>query len=91
MLRNSKKLGVLIKVKFNDYLFSVVVIAGLVILLIKPKKSSKNVAIIDLSILLDIRIYDVINTKFLNFDLIIPSFLIDELKNIAKSSNSVKP
>ncbi|MDR1522798.1 MAG: hypothetical protein LBS29_02400 [Endomicrobium sp.] len=81
----------MIKVKFNDYLFSVVVIAGLVILLIKPKKSSKNVAIIDLSILLDIRIYDVINTKFLNFDLIIPSFLIDELKNIAKSSNSVKP
>ncbi|MDR0723636.1 MAG: hypothetical protein LBF23_00400 [Endomicrobium sp.] len=67
-----------------------IVIVGLVIFLIKQKKDFVNVAVIDLSILLDGRIYDVINTKFLKFDLIIPSFVVDELKNIAKSSNHIE-
>ncbi|MDR0617582.1 MAG: hypothetical protein LBG23_02285 [Endomicrobium sp.] len=59
----------------------------MLVLLIKPKRSFTNIAIVDLSVLLDGRIYDVINTRFLNFDLIIPSFVIDELKNITKSLN----
>ena len=59
----------------------------MLVLLIKPKISFTNIAIVDLSVLLDGRIYDVINTRFLNFDLIIPSFVIDELKNITKSLN----
>lgn len=40
--------------------------------------------------MLDGRIFDVINTKFLKFNLIVPSFVVDELKNITKSSDHVE-
>ncbi|MDR3274577.1 MAG: hypothetical protein LBS81_01025 [Endomicrobium sp.] len=39
--------------------------------------------------MVDGRIYYIIKTKFLLLDLIIPSFVVDELKAFAKSSDQI--
>ncbi|MDR3256655.1 MAG: hypothetical protein LBT18_03275 [Endomicrobium sp.] len=62
----------------------------LVIILIKIKKSIYEKAIIDADVLMDGRIYDIVKTKFLSVDLIIPSFVIAELKNFSKSTDPIK-
>ncbi|MDR3071833.1 MAG: hypothetical protein LBU29_04525 [Endomicrobium sp.] len=58
------------------------------IFLMKCKNVGKRLAIVDASVLIDGRICDIANTGFLSLDLIIPSFVIDELENI---SNSLDP
>jgi uncharacterized protein YacL len=71
-------------------LFLILLLAIVVVFLFKAKNLGKGIAVVDLGVLLDGRIYDIITTKFLSLDLIVPSFVIDDLKNISKSSDNVK-
>ncbi|MDR3253733.1 MAG: hypothetical protein LBT07_02055 [Endomicrobium sp.] len=73
------------------YFFGILtVLVFLIILLIKNRNAGCKKAVIDSSILVDGRIYYIIKTKFLLLDLIIPSFVVDELKDFAKSSDQIK-
>ncbi|WP_054743551.1 PIN/TRAM domain-containing protein [Cellulosilyticum ruminicola] len=46
--------------------------------------------ILDTSVIIDGRILDIINTGFIEGKIIIPSFVLDELRHIADSSDSLK-
>lgn len=56
------------------------------------KTSSKNFSkkILDTSVIIDGRILDVTNTKFVEGPLVIPQFVLKELQAIADSSNNLK-
>ena len=46
--------------------------------------------IVDTSVIIDGRILDIINTGFIDGKIVIPSFVLDELRHIADSSDSLK-
>jgi uncharacterized protein YacL len=52
--------------------------------------SSDCVKILDTSVIIDGRIADIIDTKFIEGVLVVPKFVLDELQQIADSSDSVK-
>jgi len=54
------------------------------------KKESFDFRIIDTSVIIDGRIADICDTGFLEGKLIVPRFVLDELQQIADSSNSMK-
>lgn len=57
----------------------------------RKKASSKGVVkILDTSVIIDGRILDICKTKFIEGTLIIPTFVLSELRHIADSSDSLK-
>lgn len=58
--------------------------------LTKGEKGSFDFRIIDTSVIIDGRIADICDTGFLEGRLIVPRFVLDELQQIADSSNSMK-
>jgi len=52
--------------------------------------TSDCVKILDTSVIIDGRIADIIDTKFIEGVLVVPKFVLDELQQIADSSDSVK-
>jgi uncharacterized protein YacL len=52
--------------------------------------SSESLKILDTSVIIDGRITDILETKFIEGVLIVPKFVLDELQQIADSSDSVK-
>lgn len=52
--------------------------------------ASESLKILDTSVIIDGRIADIIETKFIEGILIVPKFVLDELQQIADSSDSVK-
>jgi uncharacterized protein YacL len=52
--------------------------------------SEESVKILDTSVIIDGRIADIIETKFIEGVLVVPKFVLDELQQIADSSDSVK-
>jgi uncharacterized protein YacL len=61
-----------------------------IVFLLRRKKTVKEFAVVDSSVLMDGRICDIVSTKFLSLDLIIPSFVVDELKHISESLDKVQ-
>ena len=61
---------------------------------IQPQASkgitSEILKILDTSVIIDGRIADIIDTKFIDGILVVPKFVLDELQQIADSSDSVK-
>lgn len=61
---------------------------------IQPQASkgitSEFLKILDTSVIIDGRIADIIDTKFIDGILVVPKFVLDELQQIADSSDSVK-
>ncbi|MBA7549180.1 hypothetical protein ES705_41656 [subsurface metagenome] len=61
---------------------------------IQPQASkgitSEILKILDTSVIIDGRIADIIDTKFIDGVLVVPKFVLDELQQIADSSDSVK-
>lgn len=51
---------------------------------------SESLKILDTSVIIDGRIADIIDTKFIEGILVVPKFVLDELQQIADSSDSVK-
>jgi len=51
---------------------------------------SESMKILDTSVIIDGRIADIIDTKFVEGILVVPKFVLDELQQIADSSDSVK-
>ncbi|MDR0977510.1 MAG: hypothetical protein LBL71_00495 [Endomicrobium sp.] len=62
----------------------------IVILILGNNKSTKESVIADSSVFMDGRIYDIVKTNFVSFNLIIPSFVIKDLENISNSKNIVR-
>lgn len=56
----------------------------------KGLKSSSDYRILDTSVIIDGRVADVCDTGFIEGDLIVPQFILDELQHIADSSDSMK-
>lgn len=57
----------------------------------KPKSSIKNIPkVLDTSVIIDGRIFDICGTGFVEGPLVIPSFVLDELRHISDSSDSLK-
>jgi uncharacterized protein YacL len=56
----------------------------------KGVKSSNDYRILDTSVIIDGRIADISDTGFIEGDLIVPQFILDELQHIADSSDSMK-
>lgn len=54
------------------------------------KSESENYKILDTSVIIDGRIYDICETDFLEGVLIVPQFVLRELQHIADSSDSLK-
>ncbi len=52
--------------------------------------SSESLKILDTSVIIDGRITDILETKFIEGVLIVPKFVLDELQQIADSSDSLK-
>ena len=52
--------------------------------------SSESLKILDTSVIIDGRITDILETKFIEGVLIVPKFVLDELQQIADSSDSIK-
>jgi Integral membrane protein (PIN domain superfamily) len=53
-------------------------------------KSNKDYRIVDTSVIIDGRIADICDTGFIEGNLIVPRFILDELQHIADSSDSMK-
>ena len=56
----------------------------------KYLKSNKDYRIVDTSVIIDGRIADICDTGFIEGNLIVPRFILDELQHIADSSDSMK-
>lgn len=56
----------------------------------RTEKSNSNYKLLDTSVIIDGRILDICRTGFLEGELIIPSFVLEELRHIADSSDSLK-
>ncbi|SFC80639.1 PIN/TRAM domain-containing protein [Clostridium uliginosum] len=61
----------------------------------KEKKSKNNVVkgipkVLDTSVIIDGRIFDICETGFIEGPLVIPNFVLDELRHISDSSDSLK-
>ena len=56
----------------------------------KDLKSNKDYRIVDTSVIIDGRIADICDTGFIEGNLIVPRFILDELQHIADSSDSMK-
>lgn len=56
----------------------------------KGKSSSASPKILDTSVIIDGRIADILKTGFLEGDIVIPEFVLVELRHIADSSDSLK-
>ena len=56
----------------------------------KGLKSSNDYRILDTSVIIDGRVADICDTGFIEGDLIVPQFILDELQHIADSSDSMK-
>ena len=56
----------------------------------KGLRSSNDYRIIDTSVIIDGRVADICDTGFIEGDLIVPRFILDELQHIADSSDSMK-
>ena len=54
------------------------------------KKGNKNNKIIDTSVIIDGRIFGIIETGFIDGNFIVPDFVIDELQKLADSSDDLK-
>jgi uncharacterized protein YacL len=55
-----------------------------------PKKKLSSTHIVDTSVLIDGRVADVCESKFINGTLVVPRFVLRELQNIADSSDSAR-
>lgn len=56
----------------------------------KGIKSGSDCRILDTSVIIDGRVADICDTGFIEGDLIVPQFILDELQHIADSSDSMK-
>ncbi|PJA61154.1 MAG: hypothetical protein CO162_07785, partial [bacterium (Candidatus Ratteibacteria) CG_4_9_14_3_um_filter_41_21] len=56
----------------------------------EKKQEGKGILIIDSSVIIDGRLYDICKIGFLPYTLIVPNFIIQELQTIADSSNDLK-
>ena len=56
----------------------------------KGVKSNNDYRILDTSVIIDGRVADICDTGFIEGDLIVPQFILDELQHIADSSDSMK-
>ncbi|HUU39679.1 MAG TPA: PIN domain-containing protein, partial [Desulfatiglandales bacterium] len=56
----------------------------------KGLKNSTDYRILDTSVIIDGRVADICDTGFIEGDLIVPQFILDELQHIADSSDSMK-
>jgi uncharacterized protein YacL len=61
----------------------------IILLILKSNNAHKDVVVADSSVFIDGRIYNIIKTNFISFKLVIPSFVIENLTTLSKSSNSV--
>ncbi|MEE2839725.1 MAG: PIN domain-containing protein [Acidobacteriota bacterium] len=57
---------------------------------LKRKQNSKLVKILDTSVIIDGRVADILDTGFLEGQLLLPQFVIHELQMVADSSDSIK-
>ncbi|NLW07779.1 MAG: PIN/TRAM domain-containing protein [Clostridia bacterium] len=57
---------------------------------IEPRAAISNVKILDTSVIIDGRIADIIKSGFIEGTMIIPSFVLEELRHIADSSDILK-
>jgi len=56
----------------------------------KARSSASTPKILDTSVIIDGRIFDIMNTGFLEGDIVIPEFVLVELRHIADSSDALK-
>jgi uncharacterized protein YacL len=63
--------------------------AFIILVIFKNNKNAKDIVIADSSIFMDGRLYNIVKTNFVSFKLIIPSFVIEELKNISESADAI--
>jgi uncharacterized protein YacL len=61
----------------------------IILLILKNNKNVKDSVIADSSVFMDGRIYNIIKTNFVSFKLIVPSFVVEDLENISKSSDPI--
>ncbi|MDR1244692.1 MAG: hypothetical protein LBJ98_01785 [Endomicrobium sp.] len=61
----------------------------IILLILKNNKNVKDSVVVDSSVFMDGRIYDIIETNFVSFKLIVPSFIVEDLENISKSSATI--
>lgn len=56
----------------------------------KSQKTERRFKILDTSVIIDGRIYDILESGFLEGDLIVPEFVLKELQKVADSSDTLK-
>ncbi len=56
----------------------------------KSNKSNATPKVLDTSVIIDGRIFDICQTEFIEGTLVIPTFVLAELRHIADSSDSLK-
>ncbi|WP_300346527.1 PIN/TRAM domain-containing protein [Clostridium sp.] len=56
----------------------------------QPKKSGATPKVLDTSVIIDGRIFDLCQTGFIEGSLVIPTFVLDELRHISDCSDSLK-
>ena len=56
----------------------------------ETEKKARKIFVLDTSVIIDGRIFDVAKTGFLEGDLIIPQFVLAELRHIADSGDSLR-
>jgi uncharacterized protein YacL len=61
----------------------------IILLILKNNKNAEEFVIADSSVFMDGGIYDIIKTNFVSFKLIIPSFVVEDLRNFSKSSDPI--
>jgi len=57
---------------------------------LSKRKIEKRYKVLDTSVIIDGRIYDILGSGFLEGDLIVPEFVLKELQKVADSSDSLK-
>lgn len=56
----------------------------------EPKTAMSQPKVLDTSVIIDGRIFDILKTGFIEGPIVIPSFVLEELRHIADSSDSLK-
>lgn len=63
---------------------------GLVIPVLHSIKSEGKIAVVDTSVLIDGRVYELAKSGFIDYSLVIPKFILKELHGLADCSNDLK-
>jgi len=63
---------------------------GIVFPILHSIKEKGNIAVVDTSVLIDGRIYELVKSGFIDYTLVIPKFVLKELQSLADCSNDMK-